>query len=291
MKASFKKLLASAAHHPASWAALNATLFRVTRFLERERFRNDNAPPPPKISIETAWQDIAPDLMVRHGVFSSLKYPSPKAASGAIVAKLLGSYERELHPLLERLRSRNYSEIVDIGCAEGYYAVGMARIFPSARIFAYDTSPEARQQCEEMAQANGVASRVTVGSFCDAAALQKLPLTRRALIFCDCEGYEKHLFTPQTVQTLAAHDVLIEVHDNIDIAISGTLRKAFKQTHQLEIIQAVDDIKKAQTYDFPELAPFTLAERKVLLAEWRASAMDWFYFSPRDQGADVRADS
>ena len=37
----------------------------------------------------------------------------------------------------------------------------------------------------------------------------------------------------------------------IDIHTSSRLRAAFEKTHKLEIIVAVDDIKKAQTYGLP----------------------------------------
>jgi SAM-dependent methyltransferase len=259
---------------------MNATLFKLTRFLERERFRNHNSPPPPRLDLNTALKAVSPDLTVRHGPFRGMKYPANKSVGSVLVPKLLGSYERELHPLLERLRARNYTEIVDIGCAEGFYAVGLARMFPNAKIFAYDTSPEAIRLCRLMARENGVDNRLTMGAFCDATTLQNLALTHRALVVSDCEGYEKQLFTSETVRRLAAHDVLIEVHDMVDIEISNHLRAVFKETHQLEVASSVDDIRKAQTYDYPELAPFTLAERKVLLAEWRATTMDWFYFSP-----------
>lgn len=281
MKSFLKKSLGKAVRNLSIWNALNATLFRLTRFLERERHRNDNAPPPPTVDVNTVWKSIAPDLCVRHGVFRGLKFPTPESASGSLIPKLLGSYERELHPLLERLQARNYSEIVDIGCAEGFYAVGLARLFPAATVFAYDTNPEAVRLCRLLAQANGVEARMVTGAFCDAAALQKLPLTRRTLVVSDCEGYEKHLFTPETVRRLATHDVLIEVHDMVDIEISARLREVFQVTHQLEVITSVDDIRKAQTYEYPELQPFSRAERKVLLNEWRAASMDWFYFSPR----------
>jgi SAM-dependent methyltransferase len=223
-------------------------------------------------------------MTVRHGPFRGLKYPAVKSVGSVLIPKLLGSYEREVHPLLERLKERNYSEIVDIGCAEGFYAVGLARMFPDAKIFAYDTNPEAVRLCRRMAEENGVNNRLVTGAFCDAKTLASLPLTRRALVLSDCEGCEKHLFTPETVRALAVHDVLIEVHDMVDIEISARLRSVFQPTHQLEVMVSVDDIRKAQTYDYPELKPFSLAERKVLLQEWRAASMDWFYFSPRISG-------
>jgi len=100
-------------------------------------------------------------------------------------------------------------------------------------------------------------------------------------VVSDCEGYEKNLFTPETVRVLANHDVLIEVHDFVDINISAKLRNVFQATHHLEIVTSIDDIKKAQTYDYPELATFDFSQRKILLAEHRPSLMEWFYFSPR----------
>ena len=198
-----------------------------------------------------------------------------------LIPKLLGSYEQELQPLLQRLAAQNYSEIVDIGCAEGYYAIGLGRLFPASKVFAYDTNAEGIRLCRLMAQANGVEPRLVTGSFCDDAVLQSLPLSRHALVLNDCEGYEKTLFTPETVRTLTKHDVLIEVHDFVDLAISAKLRAVFETTHHLEIITSFDDVKKAQTYDYPELATFDLTQRKILLAEYWASIMEWFYFSPR----------
>ena len=281
MKSLVKKIMAKPVHNETAWRMLNATLFRLTRFWERERQHNDNAPPPPVLNLAEALKTISPDLTVRHGLFRGLKYPLDKSIGSALIPKLLGSYEQELQALLNRLQSRSYSEIVDVGCAEGYYAVGLSRLFPHCKVFAYDTNPEAVRLCRLMAQANQVADRLVVGSFCDAATLQRLPLGQRALVLSDCEGYEKHLFTPEAIRKLSGHDVLIEVHDFVDITISARLRAAFQPTHELEIIQSVDDIKKAQTYVYPELATFDLAQRKILLTELRPSLMEWFYFSPR----------
>jgi SAM-dependent methyltransferase len=281
MKSFIKTTLAKSVQNETVWRMLNASLFRLTRFLEREKNRNENSPPPPVLNFEEALKIISPDLTVRHGVFKGLKYPVKQSVGSVLIPKLLGSYEQELQPLLQRLKARNYSEIVDIGCAEGYFAIGLGRLFPATKIFAYDTNPEGVRLCRLMAQVNQVENRLVTGSFCDAAALQKLPLTRRALVVSDCEGYEKSLFTPETVRKLANHDVLIEVHDFVDLAISSKLRAVFEATHHLEIITSIDDVKKAQTYDYPELATFDLAQRKILLAEHRVSIMEWFYFSPR----------
>ena len=64
--------------------------------------------------------------VVLTGIFKGLKYPELTAYGSALYPKLIGSYEKELCPTLARLLEKNYSEIIDTGCAEGYYAVGLA---------------------------------------------------------------------------------------------------------------------------------------------------------------------
>jgi methylase of polypeptide subunit release factors len=88
----------------------------------------------------------------------------------ALLPKLPGSYESEVHAALEMLLKQDYSTIVDIGCAEGYYAVGLALRLPNARICALDTDSRARDSCAEMARLNCVDGRIQIGSFCDVSA-------------------------------------------------------------------------------------------------------------------------
>ncbi len=232
---------------------------------------------PEQVVTDAVIGKVCPDLRVRHGVFQGMKYPHIKSVSSALFPKLLGSYERELHPVLTRICSQGYREIVNIGCAEGYYAVGLAMRIPGAKVYAFDTNPEAITLCREMAVLNGVSERVITGAFCDAKVLQGIPFAGRALVVCDCEGYEKKLFNTETVKFLAPHDVLVEVHDGVDITISTCLKSLFEPTHRIEQIASLDDIKKAQTYLYPELEPYDLATRKTLVGERRPHIMEWLF--------------
>ncbi|MEE2763363.1 MAG: class I SAM-dependent methyltransferase [Pseudomonadota bacterium] len=201
--------------------------------------------------------------------------------------KLLGSYESELHPQIDRLLTRDYSDIVDVGCAEGYYAVGFGLKYPQANLYAFDISEKAQSLCREMALANGIdASRLHVDGAIDRRYLHALTFQDRALVVSDCEGFEKELFSPETPQHMARHDFLIETHDLIDIHISGYLRDIFATTHDLFVVSSVDDIHKAQRYQYAELDKFSLPERKILLGEGRSAAMEWLVcLSRSDHGA------
>jgi hypothetical protein len=105
---------------------------------------------------------------------------------------LLGTYEYELHPWWVSLTRGEYAQIVDVGAKFGYYAVGLARYFPETPILAFDTDWWARAACREMATANR-ASNVHLEKYCSPRWLDQ-NLQPRALIVCDCEGFERGAF-------------------------------------------------------------------------------------------------
>ena len=57
----------------------------------------------------------------------------PQSAEGRHIAKLLGCYEQPLQPYIEEAIASAYPTILNIGCAEGYYAVGMTRRMPNTQ--------------------------------------------------------------------------------------------------------------------------------------------------------------
>jgi SAM-dependent methyltransferase len=220
-----------------------------------------------------------PDLVVRNGPFKGMKYPTSMSTGSALLPKLLGSYESELQGIFDTILQTNYTDIIDIGCAEGYYTVGLAMRKPNARVLGFDTNPRALAMCRQMAKANGVS--ISLDGFCDAARLLSIPLGDKALIISDCEGYEKQLFTPEVVRFLQRHDVLIEVHESDDASVSSTLKRNFAATHNITTVESIDDLRKVRHYQIPELANYNPRERLSLLAEYRPQIMDWFYFTPK----------
>jgi len=252
-------------------------LKRIQKKLDAEKRRANK-----RRIIRDGLKAIAPDLVVKHGPFKGMKYSEAKSVGSSFLPKLIGSYEAELHPTIEVVCQNNYSDIIDIGCAEGYYAVGLAMRFPDAKIHAFDTDEEAIRLCQEMAALNGVdRERFLIGDFCDTQKLLNISIQGKGLIICDCEGYEKELFTPRAAEKLAQHDLIIETHDCFDIEISTYLYNIFIKTHDIEVIQSIDDIQKAKTYQYDEIAGYDLATKKVLLMEDRASIMEWFFVKSR----------
>jgi tRNA G37 N-methylase Trm5 len=169
--------------------------------------------------------------------------------------------------------------VVDVGCAEGYYAVGFGMKIKEAKVFAFDTNEKALELCREMGKLNKV--NVQTGGFCDSEKLMNLDLGERALIFCDCEGYEIELIDTQVASKLKEHDFLIETHDFIDISITKKLLEVLEQTHDCEIFESVDDILKAYEYQYSELEGLSLEKRLYVLSEGRPTIMRWIFARSR----------
>ena len=220
------------------------------------------------------------DGIVRHGPFAGLKYPELASIGSTLYPKLLGSYESEIQAWIQEICDAGYSEIIDIGCAEGYYAVGLARRIPGALVYAYDTDERARQLCGNCAAANDVANRISVRAGFTVDELMGISIRQRGLIICDCEGGETGIFTEQTRHRFASWELLIETHDFIDITISTRIAELFQDTHELRTVASIDDIQKAKRYKYPELVSFDLPIRRAVVAEYRPSIMEWMFLKP-----------
>jgi len=227
------------------------------------------------------YLSIFNSLEVLHGPFSGMKYPSLTSAGSALYPKLIGSYERELHETIDQLLSNNYTEILDIGCAEGYYAVGLATKLGDTKIYAYDTDETARSLCLQMAKLNQVEDKLIIKKTCTAADLKDFKFNGKSLIICDCEGYEHILFNASNIKNLANCDLLIETHDFLDLNISFDLDKLFNKTHHIQTIKSIDDIEKVKTYFYQETNGLTLEKKLKIYQECRPSIIEWLYCTPK----------
>jgi hypothetical protein len=261
------------------WKFIQSTLVLGASYAEEVRRK---AMPPEVGSADPKDIElISKDLVVKHGPFKGLKYPVANSFGSVMLPKLLGSYEKELHPIIEEICQTPYINIIDVGCAEGYYAIGFAMRNPKAKIFAFDIEPIAQDFCSHLAQINGVNQRVKIEGFCSSETFKEFSFNGKDLIFCDCEGYEKKLFTEDLVPYLNNCDLLIELHDFLDIDISSYISNLFKETHEQIFIESIDDIKKAKTYDYKEIKDLDLISKKRILAENRPTIMEWVFLKSK----------
>jgi predicted O-methyltransferase YrrM len=79
---------------------------------------------------------------------------------GPITPKWLGCYELELHDIVETAIACRYDRVIDVGCAEGYYAVGFAWRMPETEVITFDIDPIARRQTRRLAAMAGVSTTI-----------------------------------------------------------------------------------------------------------------------------------
>lgn len=253
------------------WRLLDVGL-RLTRMLDTARGQVVNARGV-GAAARAALEKLAPDGRVQRGLCRGLRFPAENSFFSTVAPMMLGLYEHAFQRALEALiATRNYDLIVDVGSADGFYAVGLAMRCPHARVVACDTEARARQATMAMATCNGVSDRVSVRGFCsDRDLVEIASQARRALILSDCEGYERQLFPEGSGGALARHDVAVEVHDWIDYRISPQLKAVFRESHDVEIVRAQDDLELVRTAHLviPELEAFDWGVRHALVCENR----------------------
>ncbi len=203
------------------------------------------------------------------GPFAGMSFVR-NVAEGCCVPKLLGCYEEELHPYVERAIADNYERVLNIGVAEGYYAVGLARRMPSARIFAFDIDPQAQRTCAALAAENQVTERVEVGGIFRGEDFARHE-HERCLVICDIEGAERELLDPRKYPALAGMDVIVELHDCVDPQLSTAIPARFAATHDVTLVR-----QAGRSAPLPAVFQ-QLSHLDQLLAvwEWRSGPTPW----------------
>ncbi len=217
------------------------------------------------------------------GPFAGMRYPAsfvPRMLFAG--AYQVGSFELELHPALERAVAARPATIVNVGSAEGYYAVGLAIRLPAARVIAFELDPGLRAAAARLAARNGVADRIESRGLCTVEELAALAprAAAGAFVIMDCEGAESDLADPERVPWLREAPILVELHPAIDADVGDRLEARFAATHTVERIGT--EVRRASDFD-AQLRPIRglrRIDRELLVAEFRDGPQEWLSATP-----------
>ena len=146
------------------------------------------------------------------------------------------------------LKNYDIENIVNIGAADGYYAVGLALFLPQAKILAFESEPRGQTAISRIAEQNGVTEHITVYGCCQLQNLKNsLKSLAKVLLICDVEGFEDVLLDPENIPELCEAMVLVELHDQKNPGVSNRIRQRFQSTHNIEVIFQ----QKRTEADFP----------------------------------------
>lgn len=201
---------------------------------------------------------------------------------GAAAARLAGTYEEELFAALEARIAARPGLVIDIGAAEGYYAVGMSRRLPASRIVAFEIDPRGRALCRRNARLNGVGNLVVRGRVTPPVLQRLLRGVADGLVICDCEGYEMTIIDPVPVPALRSCALVVELHELDVPGVTAAVTGRFRATHEVELVDAVPRSPAAR----PQLAHLCEDEIRRVIDEGRLGEppMQWAVMLPRTAG-------
>lgn len=186
---------------------------------------------------------------------------------GDVGARLLGIYEQPLHGIMERIIDAQVDCVVTLGCAEGYYSVGLARALPDARHIAVDISQRALDIVDIHANMNDVEVETHL----------ELPdVPDWAVWIVDVEGDEAQLLKPEKRPELETATLVVELHPWLDRDVEKLLLERFLPTHDMYLIH--DSNRSVNRFDF--LADMPDEVRWSLAVEGRPERMSWMVLSP-----------
>ena len=214
--------------------------------------------------------------VVQAGPFAGMQYITESIGS-SFLPKLVGSYESELLGVFTKIFDTPYDTVVDVGSAEGYYVVALAmRLTHPAKIYAFDIDTHAQALCQTLAEKNGVADKITIGGFCDPAALQNT-LHGRCLVICDCEGYETEVLQPALAPVLTTSDILVELHDILKPGITPIILERFSESHDIQLI----DTCQRRPEEYPSVSFLSPEQQRVAVSEFRNGPQQWAWMTAK----------
>lgn len=202
----------------------------------------------------------------------------PHSHEGCYLPKVIGTYEAEIHPFLQGIAHKQpYRKLLNIGCADGYYAVGLARLSPQLQVWACDANPQAIEATQTLAQKNGVSDRITLEHKTFTPLDFATQVEPHTLVLMDIEGGEELLLSSDALAALATADLMIEVHDCYVSGLSERLCARLEKTHQVHLFKRQD----MQLSLPPEMGSWSDWDRLMAVWEMRIGPTPWLLAKAR----------
>ncbi len=226
-----------------------------------------------RVEKRYCWIWSASNGTVVSGPFAGLRYVH-RSIGSTYSPKLLGTYEKELWAVMEQIILIKYQSIINIGAAEGYYAIGLATRLPSARVICFESATKEHYLLRMLAAWNRVSGQISLQGVCTSRLLRAtLRRSAPSLVICDAEGAEIELLDPEIVPALRQADILVELHDLERDGASRMLRCRFAASHSVTVIRSRERLPA----DWPLAQNISWEEQAEYMAEHRSGPQEWFW--------------
>lgn len=223
----------------------------------------------PRILVDAYLRKITGRRIIR-GPFKGLYYIK-ESIDSVLYPKLIGSYEKELHKVLQSYEGKEFEKVLVIGAGEGYYAVGFAKKWKRP-VLAFEQDEKGRQLITRLSLINRTSVFVK-GKFEPGLDTQ----SDRDFILMDVEGAEKEILTPEQFLAWKYSTIIVEVHSQ---QLKGLLKERSVFTHHSTYVPTQDRTLR----DYPFSPPFSRLLKRwwwAAIQEWRSDSVGWLIFEPK----------
>ena len=212
--------------------------------------------------------------VVQSGPFAGMKLLREQGwDDGALSPMLLGCHEEELHAHIEgeiiRLSALENPVVVNIGCAEGYYAVGFARRVPQATVYAIDINDKCTELAKKTATINNVF--IVLGETLDTV------FAHPDIVISDCEGAEVRYLDTVAYPGLIRATIIVEIHVSETQKTHEIIYNRFAATH--DITYVFEGGRNPNKFELLKGRSSSFRWRAV--CENRPCLMGWFVMRPK----------
>jgi hypothetical protein len=240
----------------------------------------------------TAYANLQVALQTRCGVlrgpFAGMRYPLDFVPRQLFPGPYqAGSFECELDLIIGEIVASEPEVLVNVGSAQGYYAIGLGRAVWKMSVIAYEADPAMRAAARRIALLNEVEPRLDSRGLCTISELAGLGPRledRSVCLLMDCEGGESVLVDPDQVEWLAAALILVELHPESHGELAADLAGRLAATHRTTLIRG----EPRWASRFPELwwvRGLRDIDRELIVAEYRQGIQEWLWAVPKEGGA------
>lgn len=257
------------------WPALGEEVFHLR---ERLRYVQQFGPLQKKF-----WRDhYAPGMpVVLSGPFADMKYLKGNVM-GPPLPRWLGTYEAELHEVIRNpIFQKPYEIILVVGSAEGYYACGLARLFPGTPILSFETTAYSRWQQRNLLRLNGVRNVQVLGRL-EANDFFHILKNKKSLCLLDIEGGEVDFCGAAAAPWLERADLLVEIHaagTRSPGQVLAEIKSALDPSHRIQVLDPVP--RKMAEIRTRLNSPWSLEALQKAAEEHRGFAQRWLWAEAR----------
>lgn len=204
---------------------------------------------------------------------------------GDLGPKIIGLYEFEVqNKLLDLANNFEIENFVNIGAAEGYHAIGIAKKTGIQNFILYEIDKRGQEILKENILKNKLKKNIKIENEANLNSIYELHKKHdfsKTLFLIDIEGSELALFNDEILELLKNSFLIIENHK--------FLLSEAKQSKYQELINKLNDRFNVEIISnigrnisqINELSNFSENELMMISSESRPKMMEWFVVTPK----------